>query len=88
VRYQNPVTVSPLTDTQRDGGGPFASAAKCVPSLDQLSGGRFFLGITGGWNIEEMENHGVRSETRFKLMRAHILAMKALWTQEQAAFHD
>jgi alkanesulfonate monooxygenase SsuD/methylene tetrahydromethanopterin reductase-like flavin-dependent oxidoreductase (luciferase family) len=45
------------------------------------------FGIGGGWNAEEMENHGARYETRFKLMRERVLAMKALWTQEQAAFH-
>jgi probable F420-dependent oxidoreductase len=61
--------------------------AKCVASLDQLSDGRFILGIGGGWNVEEMENHGVRYETRFKVMREHVLAMKTLWTQEEASFH-
>jgi probable F420-dependent oxidoreductase len=61
--------------------------AKCVASLDRLSNGRFLFGIGGGWNVDEMENHGVRYETRFKLMRERILAMKALWTQEEAAFH-
>ncbi len=61
--------------------------AKCVASLDQLSGGRFLFGIGGGWNVDEMENHGARYETRFKLLRERILAMKALWTQEEAAFH-
>src|SRR5881275_3335751 len=55
--------------------------AKCVASLDQLSGGRFIFGIGGGWNVEEMENHGARYNTRFKLMRERILAMKALWTE-------
>jgi probable F420-dependent oxidoreductase len=61
--------------------------AKCVASLDQLSNGRFIFGIGGGWNVDEMENHGARYETRFKLMRERILAMKALWTQQEAAFH-
>jgi probable F420-dependent oxidoreductase len=61
--------------------------AKCVASLDRLSNGRFVFGIGGGWNVDEMENHGARYETRFKLMRERILAMKALWTQEEAAFH-
>ena len=61
--------------------------AKCVASLDQLSNGRFLFGIGGGWNVDEMENHGARYETRFKLMRERILAMKALWTQDEAAFH-
>ena len=61
--------------------------AKCVASLDQLSNGRFVFGVGGGWNVDEMENHGARYETRFKLMRERILAMKALWTEEEAAFH-
>jgi len=61
--------------------------AKSVASLDLLSNGRFIFGIGGGWNVDEMENHGARYETRFKLMRERILAMKALWTQEDAAFH-
>ena len=61
--------------------------AKSVASLDQLSGGRFIFAIGGGWNAEEMENHGARYETRFKMLRERVLAMKALWTQEQAEFH-
>jgi probable F420-dependent oxidoreductase len=61
--------------------------AKSVASLDRLSGGRFIFGIGGGWNVEEMENHGAHYDTRFKLMRERILAMKALWTQEEASFH-
>jgi probable F420-dependent oxidoreductase len=61
--------------------------AKAVSSLDQLSGGRFIFAMGGGWNAEEMENHGARYETRFKLLRERVLAMKALWTEEQASFH-
>src|SRR5690242_496989 len=40
--------------TERD---PIVTA-KCVASLDRMSGGRFVFGIGGGWNAEEMENHG------------------------------
>ncbi|HTV53115.1 MAG TPA: LLM class F420-dependent oxidoreductase [Steroidobacteraceae bacterium] len=61
-------------------------AAKAIASLDRLSNGRIIFGIGGGWNVDEMENHGARYDTRFKLMRERVLAMKALWTQEQAAF--
>jgi probable F420-dependent oxidoreductase len=61
--------------------------AKSIASLDQLSGGRFVFGIGAGWNAEEMENHGTRYETRFQVMRERVLAMKAIWTQEEAAFH-
>ena len=61
--------------------------AKSVASLDQLRDGRFIFAIGGGWNVEEMENHGARYDTRFKLLRERVLAMKALWTQEEAQFH-
>jgi probable F420-dependent oxidoreductase len=60
--------------------------AKSIASLDQLSGGRFIFGIGGGWNVDEMENHGARYATRFKQMREHVLAMKELWTKEEASF--
>jgi probable F420-dependent oxidoreductase len=69
--------------TQRD---PIVTA-KSVASLDRLSGGRFVFGIGGGWNAEEMENHGTRYDTRFKLLRERMLAMQALWSQEEAEFH-
>ena len=61
--------------------------AKAIASLDQLSGGRFVFGIGGGWNVDEMENHGATHKDRFKIMREHVLAMKALWTQEEASYH-
>ena len=61
--------------------------AKSASSLDQLSNGRFIFAMGGGWNVEEMENHGAKYETRFKLMRERALAIKALWTQEAAEFH-
>lgn len=60
--------------------------AKAIASLDQLSGGRFVFGIGGGWNVDEMENHGATHATRFKMMREHVLAMKALWTEEAASY--
>src|SRR5471030_1886164 len=61
--------------------------AKVVARLDRLSGGRFIFAVGGGWNVDEMENHGARYETRFKLLRERVLAMKALWTQEKAECH-
>jgi probable F420-dependent oxidoreductase len=61
--------------------------AKSVASLDQLSGGRFVFGIGGGWNVEEMENHGTLYKSRFKIMRERVLAMQALWSHDTAKFH-
>lgn len=61
--------------------------AKQVASIDQVSGGRFILGVGGGWNAEEMENHGGDFSTRWKLMRERIEAMKAIWADDPAEYH-
>jgi len=61
--------------------------AKQVASLDKISGGRFLFGVGGGWNAEEMENHGTRLEGRFALMRERIEAMKVIWAREEAEYH-
>ena len=62
-------------------------AAKQIASLDMLSGGRFLFGVGGGWNAEEMEDHGTVFKTRWRLLRERILAMKELWTKDEAEFH-
>jgi len=61
--------------------------AKEVASLDVLSGGRFEFGIGGGWNAEEMENHGTDYQTRFKRLGEQVRAMKEIWTKDEAEFH-
>jgi len=61
--------------------------AKLVASIDQVSRGRFMFGVGGGWNQDEMENHGTVYPTRFKRMRESIEAMKVIWTKEQAEYH-
>ena len=61
--------------------------AKLVASLDQLSGGRFLFGVGNGWNKEEMEHHGTNYDTRHKLSRERIEAMKAIWSHDTAEYH-
>jgi probable F420-dependent oxidoreductase len=61
--------------------------AKLVATLDKISGGRFLFGIGGGWNEEEMADHGTAFKTRFKKMREQIEAMKAIWTEEEPEYH-
>jgi alkanesulfonate monooxygenase SsuD/methylene tetrahydromethanopterin reductase-like flavin-dependent oxidoreductase (luciferase family) len=41
-------------------------AAKLLASVDQVSNGRFLFGVGGGWNQDEMEDHGTVFESRFK----------------------
>lgn len=60
--------------------------AKEVASLDRISGGRFLFGIGYGWNKEELAHHGVRYVDRRARLRESILAMKELWTKDEASF--
>ncbi len=61
--------------------------AKEIASLDMVSGGRVILGIGAGWNREEMENHGAVYRDRWKITREKVLAMRAIWTEDEAQFH-
>ena len=61
--------------------------AKEVASLDVISGGRVLFGIGGGWNREEMENHGTDPTRRWKVLRERIEAMQQIWTEDAAEYH-
>jgi probable F420-dependent oxidoreductase len=61
--------------------------AKQVSTLDQISSGRFLFGITPGWLEEEVSNHGVEPALRWQVMREKVLAMKAIWTDDNAEYH-
>src|SRR5881296_3520479 len=61
--------------------------AKEVASLDHISRGRVLFGIGGGWNAEEMANHGTDFGVRWQILRERITAMKEIWTQDEAEFH-
>jgi probable F420-dependent oxidoreductase len=61
--------------------------AKEVATLDHLSGGRFLFGVSGGWNLEEMENHGTDPKRRWKVLRERVEAMKTIWTQDEPDYH-
>jgi len=62
-------------------------AAKEIASLDVISGGRVSFGVGYGWNIEEMENHGIDTSRRRAIVREKVLAMRTIWTQDEASFH-
>ena len=60
--------------------------AKAIATLQNLSGGRFCLGVGFGWNEDEMADHGVDYRTRRARTREHVLAMQSLWTEEVGGF--
>ena len=60
--------------------------AKSIATLDHLSGGRVSLGVGFGWNTDELLGHHVPPGKRRTVLREYIEAMRALWTQEEAAY--
>ncbi len=60
--------------------------AKTVATLDHLSGGRVTLGAGFGWNTDELADHGVPATLRYTALREYVEAMRALWTDDVAAY--
>jgi len=61
--------------------------AKEAASLDLLSNGRLIFGVGGGWNREEMADHGTEFSTRWQLLRERVEAINAIWTHDEAEYH-
>jgi probable F420-dependent oxidoreductase len=61
--------------------------AKQMATLDRLSGGRLEMGVGGGWNKEEMANHGTMFEDRWDLLRERVEAIKRIWSDDEAEYH-
>jgi probable F420-dependent oxidoreductase len=61
--------------------------AKEAASVDFLSGGRLDLIVGHGWNLQEMRNHGTDPEKRYDIVRERMLAMREIWTNDEAEFH-
>ncbi|MFN8625695.1 MAG: TIGR03619 family F420-dependent LLM class oxidoreductase [Candidatus Binatia bacterium] len=61
--------------------------AKAIATLDQLSGGRFVLGVGWGWHREEFENITHKSpHERVAMLIENLAAMRRLWTDEEAEY--
>ena len=60
--------------------------AKEAATLDLVSNGRLSLGIGYGWNEDEMNDHGTEYRSRREVVRERVLAMRELWTQDEASF--
>ena len=60
--------------------------AKTIATLDHLSGGRVTLGVGFGWNVEELEDHGVPGGKRRTVLREWLELMQRLWSDEVATY--
>jgi probable F420-dependent oxidoreductase len=60
--------------------------AKTIATVDHLSGGRVTVGAGFGWNTDELADHGVPAGQRRAVLAEYVAAMRALWTQPEAAY--
>jgi probable F420-dependent oxidoreductase len=60
--------------------------AKSIATLDHLSGGRVTIGVGFGWNTDELADHGIPGDRKRTALAEYLDAMRALWTQEEAAY--
>ena len=60
--------------------------AKAIATLDHLTSGRVTVGVGFGWNEDELQHHGVTMRERRAVCREHVMAMQALWRDDEASF--
>jgi probable F420-dependent oxidoreductase len=65
---------------------PFATA-KAIATIDQLSGGRFALGVVPGYLKEEYETFRLPLQERNEMTNEFVRIMIELWTSDGATYH-
>ena len=63
--------------------------AQLIASLDQLSGGRAFLGLGSGWTETEFRMTGIPFPditARLRMLDESLAVIRSLWTKEQTTF--
>ena len=60
--------------------------ARMTANIDQISGGRFILGVGVGWAQQEFEALGVPFHKRGAITNDYLRAIKTLWTNEVATY--
>lgn len=61
--------------------------AEEIATIDQMSGGRFVLGIGSGYREDEFNSFGVERRTRVSRMNESLEVMQKLWTGEPVTHH-
>ncbi|MFB3119863.1 MAG: LLM class F420-dependent oxidoreductase [Stenotrophomonas maltophilia] len=60
--------------------------ARACANIDQLSGGRFILGVGIGWAEQEFQALGVPYHQRGAMTNEYLEALRILWSQDVATF--
>ena len=61
--------------------------AKATANVDQLSDGRFILGVGIGWAQEEFHVLNAAYKSRGAVTNEYLAAVKLLWTQDMASYN-
>lgn len=61
--------------------------AEEIATIDQMSGGRFVLGIGSGYRDDEFDSFGIERRTRVSRMNESLAVMQQLWTGEPVTHH-
>jgi probable F420-dependent oxidoreductase len=67
-----------------------AMLAKLTSTLDQISNGRFILGLGSGWQRSEYDAHGYpypSNAERIDQLADGIKLIKAMWTEDEPTYH-
>ena len=67
-----------------------AMLAKLTSTLDQISNGRFVLGLGSGWQRSEYDAHGYpypSNVERLDQLAEGIKLIKAMWTEDEPTYH-
>lgn len=66
---------------------PPALFARCLTTIDQLSGGRLLLGFGTGWSPEEYQAAGVPMDERGRYLDECLDILEAFWTTNPVEYH-
>jgi probable F420-dependent oxidoreductase len=79
------VTLGPLVACA--GFHPPALLAKMAATIDEVSGGRFVLGLGAGWNRREFDAFGIPFDRRVARFEEAFAIVRGLLAGEQVTFH-
>lgn len=80
IRFSTKILIAPLR--------PAPLLAKTLATLDVISGGRIEVGVSTGWQREELEAAGIEWSRRGQILTDTMAACRALWGEGPASFHS
>ena len=80
VRFSTKILIAPLR--------PAPLLAKTLATLDVISGGRMEIGVSTGWQREELDASGVDWKRRGQILTDTMAACRVLWRDGPATFHS